>query len=91
MASSTVEQTVRRLVCQVLDVEDSELKPTAHLVDDLGADSLDLVLIAVGLEEEFFEDYDIPNAERFRWRNIGDILRTVTEVLEYQLTAKHGG
>ena len=27
-----------------------------------------------------------PNAERFRWRNIGDILRTVTEVLEYQLT-----
>jgi acyl carrier protein len=49
----TVFERIRKIVVEQLGVEESEVVPTASFVDDLGADSLDLVELIMSLEEEF--------------------------------------
>jgi len=44
---------VRKIVVEQLGVDENEVVPTASFVDDLGADSLDLVELVMSLEEEF--------------------------------------
>ncbi len=46
-------EQVKKIVVEQLGVEDSEVVPSANFVDDLGADSLDLVELIMSLEEEF--------------------------------------
>jgi acyl carrier protein len=49
----TVFERIKKIVVEQLGVEESEVVPTASFVDDLGADSLDLVELIMSLEEEF--------------------------------------
>ena len=49
----TVLDRVRKIVIEQLGVDENEVAPTASFVDDLGADSLDLVELVMSLEEEF--------------------------------------
>jgi acyl carrier protein len=49
----TVFDRVKKIVVEQLGVEESEVVPSASFVDDLGADSLDLVELVMSLEEEF--------------------------------------
>ncbi len=49
----TVFERIRKIVVEQLGVEESEVVPSASFVDDLGADSLDLVELIMSLEEEF--------------------------------------
>ncbi len=49
----TVFDRIRKIVVDQLGVEEKEVVPTASFVDDLGADSLDLVELIMSLEEEF--------------------------------------
>ena len=56
---ATVFERVRAIVVEQLGVEESEVVPTASFVDDLNADSLDLVELIMSLEEEFAEDSEI--------------------------------
>ena len=50
---ATVYDRVKKIVVEQLGVEESEVLPAANFVDDLGADSLDLVELIMSLEEEF--------------------------------------
>ncbi len=50
---ATVFERMRKMTVEQLGVEESEVVPSASFVDDLGADSLDLVELIMGLEEEF--------------------------------------
>ena len=50
---ATVLERVKKIAVDQLGVEESEVVPTASFVDDLGADSLDLVELVMSLEEEF--------------------------------------
>ena len=50
---ATVLDRVRTIVVEQLGVDENEVVPTASFVDDLGADSLDLVELVMSLEEEF--------------------------------------
>ena len=50
---ATVLERVKKIVVEQLGVEESEVVPSASFVDDLGADSLDLVELIMSLEEEF--------------------------------------
>jgi acyl carrier protein len=56
---ATVFERVRAIVVEQLGVEESEVLPAASFVDDLNADSLDLVELIMSLEEEFAEDSEI--------------------------------
>ena len=49
----TVFERIKKIVVEQLGVEEKEVIPSASFVDDLGADSLDLVELIMSLEEEF--------------------------------------
>jgi acyl carrier protein len=53
---ATVFERVRKIVVEQLGVEEDEVVPSASFVDDLNADSLDLVELIMSLEEEFSRD-----------------------------------
>jgi acyl carrier protein len=55
---ATVFERVRGIVVEQLGVEEQEVTPNASFVDDLNADSLDLVELIMSLEEEFSGDGD---------------------------------
>ncbi|MFN8545633.1 MAG: acyl carrier protein [Candidatus Binatia bacterium] len=69
-----LEPRIRALVAEHLGVAGGELRSEVSLVDDLAADSLDLVDLALQLEHEF--DVTIPDRTIERWRTYGDLLDT---------------
>ena len=58
---SSVEDRVKKIVCEQLGVKDEDVKSSAAFVEDLGADSLDTVELVMALEEEF--ETEIPDEE----------------------------
>lgn len=50
---ATIFERVKKIIIAQLGVEDKEVMPSASFIDDLGADSLDLVELIMSLEEEF--------------------------------------
>ncbi len=58
---STVEERVRKIVCEQLGVKEDEVTNESSFVEDLGADSLDTVELVMALEEEF--ETEIPDEE----------------------------
>ena len=73
---SSVDERVKRLICEQLGVKDEEVKDEASFVDDLGADSLDTVELVMALEEEF--ETEIPDEE-------AENITTVKEAIDYIL------
>ncbi len=69
--SETVTERIRKLVCDQLGVDPSELRPDATLLDDLGADSLDVVEMVMALEDAF--DLEIPDEDVEDIRTLGDV------------------
>ncbi|KAE8306826.1 Acyl carrier protein [Aspergillus transmontanensis] len=61
----TIEARVKKIIAEQLGVKE-ELKPEASYVDDLGADSLDIVELVLALEKEF--DTEIPDEEAEKLR-----------------------
>ncbi len=53
---ATVLERVRKIIVLQLGVEEDQVVPSAHFVDDLNADSLDLVELIMSMEEEFTKD-----------------------------------
>ncbi len=58
---ASVEEKVKLVIVEQLDVEESEVTPTASFTDDLGADSLDIVELVMAFEEKF--DIEIPDED----------------------------
>ena len=63
MTASTYER-LSKIVVEQLGVEEDQVKPEASFVDDLNADSLDLVELVMSLEEEFGTEISDEDAER---------------------------
>ena len=60
----SVEESVKKIIAEKLSVELEEVVPEASFVDDLGADSLDLVELIMSMEEEFDTDISDEDAEQ---------------------------
>ena len=60
----SVEDKVRKIIAEKLGVEVEEIVPEASFVDDLGADSLDLVELIMSMEEEFDIEISDEDAEK---------------------------
>ena len=74
---STTYERLKKLVVEQLGVEEDEVKPEASFVDDLNADSLDLVELIMSLEEEFQTEISDEDAERIR--TVGDAVEYIDE------------
>ncbi len=59
-----MEDKIKKIISEQLDVDISEVKPEASFVDDLGADSLDTVELVMALEEEFGIEIPDEDAEK---------------------------
>ncbi len=72
-------EKLRKIIVEVLNVDESEVKPESTFVDDLGADSLDVFQIIMGLEEEF--DIEIPNEEAEKIVTVGDAVEQIKKAI----------
>ncbi|UCH20507.1 MAG: acyl carrier protein [Deltaproteobacteria bacterium] len=70
----SVEDKVRKIISEKLSVDLEEVVPEASFVDDLGADSLDLVELIMSMEEEFDTDISDEDAEK---------ILTVQDAIDY--------
>lgn len=68
---------VKKVVVEQLDVNEEEVTPQASFVDDLGADSLDVVELVMGLEEEF--DVEIPDEDAEKIATVADAVTYVED------------
>ena len=62
----SVEDKVQKIIAEKLGVDLAEVVPEASFVDDLGADSLDLVELIMSMEEEFDTDISDDDAEKIQ-------------------------
>jgi len=74
---SSVENKVRKIVMEQLDVNDTEVTPQASFVDDLGADSLDTVEMVMAFEEEF--SIEIPDEDAEHIKTVKDSIDYITK------------
>ncbi len=72
-----VEERVSQLIVDQLGVSVEEIKPEVSFLDDLGADSLDIVELVMAMEEEF--DIEIPDADAEKIQTIGDAFAYIKE------------
>lgn len=70
-----VFEKVRTIICDQLDLEEDTVTMDANILEDLGADSLDVVDLVMSLEEEF--DTEIPDDEVENIKVVGDIVRFI--------------
>ena len=72
-------EKIRDIIVEVLNVEESDVKMESTFIDDLGADSLDVFQIIMGLEEEF--DLEIPSDEAEKIVTVGDAVEQIKKAV----------
>ena len=70
-----VFEKVKEILCDQLDVEEEKGTMEANIMEDLEADSLDVVDLVMSLEEEF--DIEIPDEEVENIKEVGDIVKYI--------------
>ena len=76
---SSIDEKMKKIICEQLDVSEADVVPTAGFVDDLGADSLDQVELIMAMEEEFNVSISDEDAEK---------IATVQDAIDYVKKAK---
>jgi acyl carrier protein len=79
MIDTGTKQKINDILVETLQVSDDEIKPTATVMDDLGADSLDMVQLCQDLEEAF--DIKIIDADGEQLETVQDVYDMVAEKL----------
>ena len=72
--AASIEARVKEIICEQLGVSEEEVTPEASFIEDLGADSLDLVELVMALEEEYDIEVSDEDAEK---------IRTVQDAVDY--------
>ena len=72
-------EKLQKIIAEVLNVDADEITMETTFVDDLGADSLDVFQIIMGIEEEF--DIEIPNEEAEKIVSVGDAVEQIKSAI----------
>jgi len=76
MSNEELVQKVKDVIVESLGVQKSEVVPAASFIDDLNADSLDIVELVMTIEKEF--DVEIPDDEAEKIRTVQDAINYIT-------------
>jgi acyl carrier protein len=71
---ASIDERVKQIIVEQLSVDEAEVTPTAHFIEDLGADSLDIVELVMTFEESF--EIEIPDEE-------AEKIQTVKDAIDY--------
>jgi acyl carrier protein len=74
---SDIPERVQKITVEHLDVDAAKVEPKASFIDDLGADSLDIVELVMAFEEEF--DIEIPDDAAETIQTVGDAIKFIQE------------
>lgn len=80
MSSEEVFEKVKSIIVEQLGATESSVTMEASFIDDLGADSLDIVELIMALEEEF--DTEIPDSDAEKIVTVGDVVDYIKEHVE---------
>ncbi|HLL55417.1 MAG TPA: acyl carrier protein [Myxococcaceae bacterium] len=75
MSTSEIEAKVKSIIADQLGVGEDEIKPESSFIEDLGADSLDIVELVMAMEEEF--EVEIPDEEAENIKSVGDAINYI--------------
>ncbi len=73
----TVAEKVKEMIIKQLDSKESEVVPEARFIDDLGADSLDIVELIMALEDEY--GLEIPDEDAEKMSTVGEAIKYLEE------------
>ncbi|HME90427.1 MAG TPA: acyl carrier protein [Myxococcaceae bacterium] len=75
MSTTNIEAKVKSIIADQLGVGEDEIKPESSFIEDLGADSLDIVELVMAMEEEF--EVEIPDEEAENIKTVGDAINYI--------------
>ena len=78
MTAADMKKRIVEIIANQLGIDPADVTPQANVVDDLGADSLDVVELIMALEEEF--NLEIPDEEAEKIKNVQDIFTYMESV-----------
>ncbi len=74
---SDIQERVKKIIIEQLNVEEEQVTPTAHFVEDLGADSLDNVEMVMAFETEF--ELEIPDEDTEKITNMHEAVTYIQQ------------
>ena len=77
MINMAITDQVKAIIIEQLGVDEQDVKIDSSFVDDLGADSLDIVELVMALEEEF--ELEIPDEDAEKIRTVGEAVKYIQE------------
>ena len=80
MSSEEIFEKVKGIIVEQLGVTDTSVTMEASFIDDLGADSLDIVELVMAIEEEF--DIEIPDSDAEKVVTVGDVVDYIKDNIE---------
>jgi acyl carrier protein len=82
MAEKSIEEKVKDIIVEQLGVNPEQVTPTASFIEDLGADSLDIVELVMAFEEEF--SVEVPDEDAEKLQTVGDVIKYIEERAKQQ-------
>ncbi len=78
MSDNSLADRIGKIIVEQLGVNEDQVKPEAKFVEDLGADSLDIVELVMALEEEF--GTEIPDEDAEKLLSVGDVTKFIEDI-----------
>ena len=76
MSPTEVQDRVKKIIVDQLGVDEDKIKSDSSFVDELGADSLDVVELVMALEEEF--NIEIPDEDAEKTKTVSDVVKYIS-------------
>ncbi len=77
MAEKSIEEKVKDIIVEQLGVNPEQVTTNASFLEDLGADSLDIVELVMAFEEEF--SVEVPDEDAEKLHTVGDVVKYIEE------------
>ena len=77
MADKSIEEKVKDIIVEKLGVNPEQFTPQESFIEDLGADSLDIVELVMAFEEEF--SVEVPDEDAEKLQTVGDVIKYIEE------------